>query len=150
MMAKLAAYLFLVLLTCPLLPDVLAQKTPANDSLREQIISKEREELEAIKHGDSAAFATLIADDAVFVDARGTAAKAEVVQNTAEFKLAEYSMDDVKFVPLSPHSGLIAYKLTEKGSSHGHEFSSHVHASALWIERDGKWLCVFSQETPAH
>ena len=119
------------------------------DALRQQVVSKEREELEAVKRGDSTTFSALIADDAVFVDPRGTAGKAEVVKNTAEFKLLEYSMDEIRFVPVSSTSGLVAYKLTEKGVSHGHEFSGEVHASALWVERDGKWVCIFSQETPA-
>jgi ketosteroid isomerase-like protein len=119
------------------------------EALRQQILSKEREELEAVKRGDSAAFANLIADDAVFVDPRGSAGKAEVVKNTADFKLIEYSMEDIKFVPVSATSGVVAYKLTEKGVAHGHEFSGQVHASALWLQRDGKWVCAFSQETPA-
>jgi ketosteroid isomerase-like protein len=125
------------------------QPAQEQDALRQRIVSKEREELEAVKRGDSAAFASLIADDAVFVDPRGTAGKAEVVKNTAEFKLLEYAMDDIKFVPVSPISGVVAYRLTEKGVAHGHEFSGQVHASALWVQRDGTWLCVFSQETPA-
>jgi uncharacterized protein (TIGR02246 family) len=126
-----------------------ARATQGQDGLREQIVAKEREELEAVKRGDSVAFADLIADDAVFVDPRGSAGKEEVVKNTAEFKLLEYSIEDIKFVAVSPTSGVIAYKLTEKGVAHGHEFSGQVNASAVWVQRDGKWVCVFSQETPA-
>jgi len=117
--------------------------------LQEKIVAQERKELEALKSANAAEFAGLIADDAVFVDSRGSAGKVEVVQHIGDFKLLDYSMADVKFVPLSDSSGLIAYRLTQKGSSHGKEFSAQIHASALWVERDGKWVCVFSQESPA-
>ena len=118
----------------------------AGPSLEQQVVAKEREELDAIKAGNMTAFADLIAERAVFMDPRGFGTKAEVVEHTADFKLLEYSMEDVKFVPISDKSGLVAYKLTEKGSSHGHEFSGTVYASAVWAKQDGKWVCVFSQE----
>ena len=117
--------------------------------LQEQIVAKERQELEALKSGNTQEFAGLIAEEAVFVDPRGTASKAEVVGHIGDFKLLEFSMEDIKFVALSETSGVIAYKLTEKGTSHGREFTSADYASAVWIQRDGKWVCVFSQETPA-
>ncbi len=116
-------------------------------SLQEEIVAQERKELESIKTGDMATFASLIAEEAVFVDARGTAGKAEVVKNTANFKLLEFTMEDVKFVPLSARSGVVAYKLVQKASAHGQEFTSQAYASALWIERGGRWVCVFSQES---
>ena len=119
------------------------------NALREQIISKEREELDSLKAGDMKAFASLIADDAVFLDPHGSAGKDEVVKQSSAFKLLEYSMEDVKFVPISPKSGVIAYKLVEKGASHGKEFSAQVYASAVWTQRGDKWVCLFSQETPA-
>jgi hypothetical protein len=61
----------------------------------------------------------------------------------------EYAIEDVRFVPLSDASGLISYKIAEKGVSHGHEFAAHVYVSSIWAERGGKWACLFSQETAA-
>jgi len=111
--------------------------------------AKERKELDCLKSGNYAAFAGLLAEDAVFVDAHGPAGKAEIVKNTAEFRLDDYTMEDVKLVPLSPKSGLLIYKLTETGTSHGKQFTAKVYVSALWAERRGKWLCLYSQETSA-
>ncbi len=122
---------------------------PSSSSLQQQVVAKEREELDCLKTGDMKKFASLIADDAVFLDPHGPGAKAEVVENSAQFKIIEYSMEDIHFVPLSAKSGLIAYKLTQKASSHGHDFTNKVFASAIWAERDGKWVTLFSQETPA-
>ena len=118
-------------------------------NLMQQILSKEREELDSLKVGNMELFADLLGDEAVFVDARGPASKDEVVKNTSEFRLQEYSMENVRFVPVSDNTGLIVYKLTEKGTSHGKDFAAQVHVSALWTERGGKWVCIFSQETAA-
>jgi ketosteroid isomerase-like protein len=121
----------------------------AAEGMRQRVVAKEQEGLNALKTGDLAAFASSLAEDAVFVDAHGPATKAEVVEHTAGFRLQEYTMDDVRFVQLSATSGLIAYTLTEKGTSHGREFAAKVYVSALWAERRDKWVCVFSQETAA-
>jgi len=119
------------------------------DGLGAQIVAQERAGLDALKTGDLAAFAASTADEAIFVDAHVPASKAEVIEHTAEFRLHEYSMDDVRFVPVSADSGLIVYTLSESGTSHGKEFSARVHVSSLWLRRGGRWLCLFSQETAA-
>jgi uncharacterized protein (TIGR02246 family) len=126
------------------------QSAPASGgALREQIVAQERAGLDALKTGDLTAFAASTAEDAVFVDAQGAATKAEVMQHTADFRLHDYTMADVRFVPLAAESGLIVYTLTESGASHGKEFSARVHVSSVWLKRDGRWMCVFSQETAA-
>ena len=132
-----------------LLTAVLCCAQPQRAALREQIVAQERAELDSLKTGDLTAFANFLADDAVFVDAQGPAGKAEVVKHTADFRLHEYAMADVRFVPLSADSGLIVYTMTESGTSHGKEFAARVHVSAVWLKRDGRWMCVFSQETAA-
>ena len=125
-----------------------ASESPT-DALRERIVAQERAGLDALKTGDLTVFGASTADDAIFVDAHGPATKAEVMEHTAEFRLHDYTMADVKFIPLSADSGLIVYTLTESGASHGKEFTARVYVSSLWLKRDGKWLCEFSHETGA-
>jgi ketosteroid isomerase-like protein len=119
------------------------------DALREQIIAQERAGLDALKAGDLAKFGASTAEDAVFVDAHGPATKAEIMEHTAEFRLHDYTMSDVRFIPLSSESGMIIYLVTESGTSHGKDFSARAYVSSLWRKRGGKWLCEFSQETGA-
>ena len=121
----------------------------APGALLNEIVAQERRGLDALKSGDLAAFAGLTADDAVFVDPHGLATKAEVMKNVSEFRLEDYTIEDVRLVPLSDRSGLIAYKLSESGVSHGRKFKANAFISAVWAERDGHWLCLFSQETGA-
>jgi ketosteroid isomerase-like protein len=144
--------LLVVLLTAaaghaPASPQALPQAPP--QVLKDEIVAQERAELDSLKTGDMTAFANFLADDAVFVDAAGSAGKPDVVKNTAGFRLRDYAITNLKFVALSADSGLIAYQLTESGTSHGKEFSANVNVSALWLKRGGRWVCKFSQETPA-
>jgi hypothetical protein len=118
-------------------------------SMEQQIVAKEREGLEALKAGDVGHFGDLTADGAIFVDAQGPATKAQIMQNVVGFKLTDYTIENVRFAQISPNSGLIAYKITEKGLSHGKEFTAQAYVSSIWIERETKWLCLFSQETAA-
>jgi len=126
-----------------------AAPTRADGDLQATILAKERQELECLKNGDTAKFASLVAENAMFVDAHGAAGKTEILKHTAEFRLQDFVMEDVRFVPLSSTSGLLIYKATETGTSHGKQFSATVYVSAIWVKREGKWLCVFSQETAA-
>jgi ketosteroid isomerase-like protein len=118
-------------------------------SMEQQIVSKEREGLDALKTGDLTRFADLTADDAVFVDARGPAGKAQILKNVVGFKITEYSMDNVEFKAISANAGLITYKIAEKGVSHGKEFAAQVYVSSIWAKQKGRWVCLFSQETGA-
>ena len=123
--------------------------TAADDSLQQQIVAKEREELDTLKSGDLKAFANLIADEAIFLDAHGSATKAEVVEHTAEFRLTDYTMDAIKFVPVNSTTGMLIYRIVEAGNSHGQDFAATVYVSALWTKRGTRWVCLFSQETAA-
>ncbi len=128
---------------------ITALTTASAADLKDQIVAKEREELEALKSADYKKFADLIADDAIFLNPGGPGTKMQVVEQSSHFKLLDFSMDDIKFLPLTDNSGIVIYKLTQKASAGGREFTSVVHASATWVQRNGRWFSIFSQETPA-
>src|ERR1700690_3291642 len=109
-------------------------------AMEQQIVTKEREGLDALRAGNVQRFADLTAEDGIFIDAQGPASKAQVVKNVAAFTLSEYSMDDLKFVALSKDSGLITYKIHEKGISHGKEFDAHAYVSSIWTKKGKNWL----------
>ena len=121
--------------------------TPPGPRL-EEIVAHERQGLDALKTGHLDVFAHLTADEAVFIDPHGVANKAEVLKNLAGFRLEDYSIENAKLVPVSATAGLLTYKIYEKGNSHGREFSAKAFISALWVKRQGEWVCAFSQETP--
>jgi uncharacterized protein YndB with AHSA1/START domain/ketosteroid isomerase-like protein len=130
--------------------DYLKKAVPvsAQADLLEQITAQEHRRLDARKAGNTAAFADMIAEDAVFVDSRGPEGKAAVVEHTSNSKLKDYFMDNVKLVTFTATSGLITYKMTEKTIvAKNKEVASDFFVSVFWAQRDGKWLCVFSHES---
>jgi hypothetical protein len=139
----------LLLCIAPAIPLVAGDSASKPNDLQQQVIGKEREELDCLKSGDTVRFTELIADDAVFLNSRGPGTKADVVEHAGDARLLEYTMEDIHFVPLSSTSGLIVYRLTQKLDIHGKKINAQVFASAVWAERDGKWVTLFSQETPA-
>jgi len=118
-------------------------------AMRDALVAQERAGLEALKVGDVAGFAAMLGEEAVFVDDHGPATKAEVVRNVAGFRIIDYGMEDVRLVRVSDAAGMIVYRLTEHGASHGKEFSAVVYVSTLYVMRGGKWVSLFSQETGA-
>ena len=114
-----------------------------------QIVAKEREELEALKAENREAFGKLLAEEALFVDARGPANKTQVMNNLSGFTLSEYTTGEVAYLPLTSKSGLITYKMHKKAISHGREFEADVYVSSMWEKRGKDWVCLFSQETAA-
>jgi hypothetical protein len=58
-------------------------------------------------------------------------------------------MEDERLVRISDAAGVIVYRLTEHGASHGKEFNAVVYVSTLYVMRGGKWVSLFSQETAA-
>jgi hypothetical protein len=120
-----------------------------NPGLRDEVVAAEQAGLDALKRGDTAAFADSLAGEAIFVDAAGIASKAEVVQHVGDFHLSDYTMSGIQFTPLSASSGLIVYRIAESGASHGRDFTASAYISSIWAERSGKWVCLFSQETAA-
>jgi Domain of unknown function (DUF4440) len=130
-------------------PVELRDPGATDNILAPQIVAKEREVTEAIKTDNLEALGRLIADEALFVDARGPANKRQLLNNLSGFTLSEYTVGEVAFLPLSSKSGLIAYKLHKKGNSHGKEFDADVYVSSVWEKRGKEWVCLFSQETAA-
>jgi ketosteroid isomerase-like protein len=136
-------------------PEPLPQM-PGNggDVNRDALIAAARAGLDALKTGDVAGYEAMITDDAVIVDADGLERKPDLVKRLADMQLKDYTMSDVRFVPVSSDNGVVSYTLTESGTDHGKPFTAKMNVSSVW-ERGGGgfgrggYVCVFQQETPA-
>jgi hypothetical protein len=124
-------------------------QSASEDPMQEKVVAAEKAGLDALKAGDLARFGELTADDALFVDTHGPAGKTQVLNNVVRFRLTDYAMGDVTFKRLAADSGMITYKISETGNSHGKDFTVQVYVSSIWVQRGGKWVCLFSQETAA-
>lgn len=132
------------------LPERANDRRDSPSQLQADIVAKERQELEALKNRNVQEFSDLLADEAIFMDSHGSATKTEVVTSLNGMKLFEYSMADIKFVSVSPQSGVIAYKLTQKGREQGKDFADTVYASALWVSPAQNGSAYLHRRAPRH
>ena len=132
-------------------PQEALPQMPMNggDVNRDEIIGRERAELEALKNGDLATVGAALTDDALFVDSNGILRKPEMLKLLGDVKLKDYTMSDVRLVPVSPDNGVVSYTLTESGTRQGKAFSAKLLVSSAWVRNGRQFQCVFRQETTA-
>jgi len=59
------------------------------------------------------------------------------------------TMSQVRFSRLAPTVVLLTYRLDEIDIDHGKPIPLTKYISSIWVYRDGKWLNVLGQDTPA-
>ena len=125
-------------------------KAASASSFDESLIAKEKETWEAFKRKDAAALKSLLAEDAYEIDDEGElSTKAHQISSLADLTITEYMMEDIKVVPINKDAAIVRYKVMAKGSYKGKEFDPNwSFASAVWVNRGGKWQNLLYQETP--
>lgn len=120
------------------------------DSLEETLLSQERKIIEAIQQKDTKTLEAMLADEAFAVTpGGGRQSGAQMLESLDEVTLAEYRISEVKSVQVSKDVGILTYKFTWSGSRGGENVhETTVFATSTWARRDGRWTCVFYQETP--
>jgi ketosteroid isomerase-like protein len=114
-------------------------------------IAKEKEDWEALKHQDKAAAMRLLADDFIGMYDFGFFTKSEWVKQIDEqYTVDDYTIENAKLLRPSANTALLLYTSTCKGTSTWAEYCSHAsRISDLFVERNGQWLALFSQDTQA-
>ena len=124
-----------------------ATATPAGVS-QADIEAKERQVWDAIKAKNWDAFAGMLSDDFVIVDDGGVQTKTQMMDTMKKYDLTEYSFADVKFVKVDQDLAIITYTSTEKSSFDGHASPDKPkRASSAWVNKGGKWVAAYHQET---
>jgi hypothetical protein len=125
------------------------EKAASAASLEESLIAKEKEVWEAFKRKDASALKGLLADDAYEVDDEGEiSTKAQQIESLNDMNLTRYRMSDLKVVVINKDAAIVRYKVMIEGSYKGEEFVPNWSiASAVWVNRAGKWQNILYQET---
>ncbi|HEX8847720.1 MAG TPA: nuclear transport factor 2 family protein [Pyrinomonadaceae bacterium] len=114
------------------------------------ITAKEQEIWDKIKAGDMEGFGGMLAEDFVFVGGEGISDKAGTVNGIKEFKPTEATFSDWKVVMLDKDSAVVTYTVNAKGTSGGKPIPpTPIRGSSVWVNRGGKWVGVYHQETEA-
>jgi hypothetical protein len=112
------------------------------------ITAQEKKIWDAIKNKDSASFAAMLADDFVYVSSDGVHDKAGTVDGIKELQITDLTLSDWKVLMLDKDAAVVTYTVNMKGTSGGEPFpSTPMRASSAWVNRGGKWVGVYHQDT---
>ena len=124
-----------------------ATATPAGPT-QADIEAKERQVWDAIKAKNWDAFAGMLADDFVIVDSGGVQTKAQMMETIKKYDLTEYAFSNIKFLKVDADLAVITYTATEKSSYDGHASNGKPkYGSSAWVNRGGKWVAAYHQES---
>lgn len=123
--------------------------TAYGDSLEEELLSREREFITAIKQEDQAKMRGMLSDAACsVVPGRGRQTKEQILKRLADTGLESYKIDDVKAIQAGDDVGILSYKYSWTGSSgkEGEQIGA-FYSTSTWIRSEGKWKVIFFQQT---
>jgi hypothetical protein len=128
--------------------NVAATATPAAGPTQADIEAKERQVWDAIKAKNWDAFASNLADDFVFVSEGGVETKAQTLDSIKKYDLTEYTFSDIRFIKVDADLAVLIYTSTEKSSYDGKPTPGKpMRNGSAWVNRGGKWLAVYHQES---
>ncbi len=125
-------------------------KMSKDSKVEARIIELEKAGWEAWKNKNAAWYQTNLAEDALQVNGGGVLNKSQILKITGtDCEIKSFSLDNFKFLMLDKNSALITFTGTQDGVCSGKTIPATVHASSVYVKRDGKWLNAFYTETPA-
>jgi len=114
----------------------------------EVVVRLETEVWQALVAGDAEADARLLSDDFVGIYPTGFADLRDHVGQVAAGPTVErFELSDARMLAVSESAVLLSYRAvyTRVGAAAKQEA---MYVSSLWCQRGGRWVNVFSQDTP--
>jgi ketosteroid isomerase-like protein len=123
---------------------------PKDNAAKNQVRSAITTLNTAFERRNASAIRQLMTDDHVSVTAYygGPMSKAEQLASLPDLNLLEYTAGELQVHFLGKDVALVTYSLTQKGTFKGKKVPPHNYAAAIWVNRNGKWLEAFYQDTP--
>jgi hypothetical protein len=104
---------------------------------------------QALVDGDAGADGRLLADDFVGLYPTGFAGRGDhIAQLVAGPTVRTFELSQARMLAVSETAMLLLYLAVYERTVEGTREES-MYVSSLWCRRDGAWLNVFSQDTPA-
>jgi hypothetical protein len=113
------------------------------------MIAKEKAAWDTLKTKNYDAFGNMLASEYIEVTDQGVFDKAGIVADVKDFNVTDVTYSDWKMIPVDDDAVILTYQLTLKGTFKGAEVPPGPYrAAAAWVNRDGKWLAFYFQQTP--
>jgi hypothetical protein len=122
---------------------------PAAAALTEaDAVAKEKELWQQISKQNMEAFGAALADDQIYVTDDGVHDKASTIKSVTGFVPSDVTFSDWKFISAAKDVAVTTYKTVVKGTMNGQPLTGGPsYSSSVWVNRGGKWLAVFHQDS---
>ena len=122
---------------------------PAAAALTEaDAVAKEKELWQQISKQNMDAFGAALADDQIYVTDDGVHDKASTIKSVTGFVPSDVTFSDWKFISAAKDVAVTTYKTVVKGTMNGQPLTGGPsYSSSVWVNRGGKWLAVFHQDS---
>ncbi|HEX6663536.1 MAG TPA: nuclear transport factor 2 family protein [Gaiellaceae bacterium] len=119
--------------------------------LIEDFIRLETQVWRALANGDADADGRMLSDDFLGVYPTGFADRTDHIGQLADGPtIATFALHDARMIAVSESAVMLSYRAEfEHRTSDVPSGMQAMYVSSLWCRRGGKWLNVFSQDTPA-
>jgi hypothetical protein len=112
------------------------------------IIAKEKAAWDTLKKKDYDAFGNMLASDYIEVTEQGVFDKPGIVADVKDFNLTDATFSDWKMTLVDNDAVILTYQVTQKASYKGTDVPPGPYrAAAAWVNRDGKWLAFYFQQS---
>jgi hypothetical protein len=160
-MKKILALVSFVVLAsaCTSEPPTNAAKTNANTGETKStagiseadVTAKEKGVWDALKKKDYEAFSNMLAADYIEVEDDGVYDKAATSNTIKDFAISDATFSDWKIIPINKDAILVTYNLSLVNATYKTIAvpPGPYRVASAWVNRDGKWLEGFYQETLA-
>jgi hypothetical protein len=129
-----------------------AQGLPRSDdsALKDQLVAQVDVFMHAWEKQDAATLTATMAPEFLYVTSRGVTPRDGVVGAlTHACTLTNYSLSEVRVVPISSDSATLVYKLHQSASCMGHPDPPVVLNTDTLVRRGGRWLFLLTTSTAA-
>src|ERR1700682_6370408 len=113
------------------------------------MIAKEKAAWDTLKKKDYDAFGNLLASDYIEVTDESVFDKPGIVADVKNFDLTDATFSDWEMLAIDNDAVILTYQTTLKATYKGDAVPPGPYRSAAaWVNRDGKWLGFYYQQTP--
>jgi len=125
-----------------------AETKPTASISQAEIEVREKATWEALERKNFGSFADMLAADYLEVGDDGIFDKTSLVNSVKDLDTSDATFADWKMLPIDKDAVVIMYQVTIKGTFKGQPIPPGPYrATSTWVNRDGKWLAVFYQQT---
>jgi len=117
----------------------------------DDFLQLERRVWDALVEGDAETDIELLAEDFLGVYPTGFASRSDHVEQLAAGpSVSAYALSEPRKIDVSDRAVMLSYRADiQRASGVGDRHPEVLYISSLWCQQGGRWINVFSQDTPA-